>query len=106
MNIEPPGFTEYLMLIVIGGLAGVVNTLRSYASKGTGQALLIGALEGASALFVTVISFLILHFLLPAILGVSLPALGSIGLAGAIAHIGLRQSIRLALRMANNATKD
>lgn len=106
MNIEPPGTLEWILLIVVGALAGAVNALRSYASKGTKQAILIGAVEGATSLFVTVTSFLILHSLLPVILGVSLPALGLIGLSGAIAHIGLRQAIRFALRMADQATKD
>lgn len=106
MNIEPPGTLEWIALLVVGALAGAINTLRSYAQRGTRQALLVGAVEGATSLFVTVVSFLILHSLLPVILGVSLPALGLIGLSGAIAHIGLRQSIRLALRIADNATKE
>lgn len=106
MNIDPPNTVEYIMLVVMGGFAGVVNALRSYAARGTKQALLVGAVEGASALFVTITSFLILHSLLPVILGVNLPALGLIGLSGAIAHIGLRQAIRLALRIADQATKE
>lgn len=106
MNIEPPGTVEWIALLIVGALAGAINTLRSYAQRGTRQALMVGAVEGATALFVTVVSFLILHSLLPVILGVSLPALGLIGLSGAIAHIGLRQSIRLALRIADQATKE
>lgn len=106
MNIEPPGTLEWIALLIVGALAGAINTLRSYAQRGTKQALLVGAVEGATSLFVTVVSFLILHSLLPVILGVSLPALGLIGLSGAIAHIGLRQSIRLALRIADQATKE
>lgn len=106
MNIEPPATLEWIALLIVGALAGAINTLRSYAQRGTRQALLVGAVEGATALFVTVVSFLILHSLLPVILGVSLPALGLIGLSGAIAHIGLRQSIRLALRIADQATKE
>lgn len=106
MNIEPPGTLEWIALLIVGALAGAINTLRSYAQRGTRQALLVGAVEGATALFVTVVSFLILHSLLPVILGVTFPALGLIGLSGAIAHIGLRQSIRLALRMADKATKE
>ena len=106
MNIEPPGTLEWIALLIVGALAGAINTLRSYAQRGTKQALLLGAVEGATSLFVTVVSFLILHSLLPVILGVSLPALGLIGLSGAVAHIGLRQSIRLALRIADQATKE
>lgn len=106
MNIDPPGTLEWIALLIVGALAGAINTLRSYAQRGTKQALLVGAVEGATSLFVTVVSFLILHSLLPVILGVRLPALGLIGLSGAIAHIGLRQSIRLALRMADTATKE
>lgn len=96
MNIEPPGTMEYIALVAVAGGAGAVNALRSYARPGTKQPLIVGAVEWASAFFITVTSFLILHFLSPAILGVSLPALGSIGLSGAIAHLGLRQAILLA----------
>lgn len=106
MNIQPPGTLEWIALMVVGALAGSINTLRSYAQRGTRQALLVGAVEGATALFVTIVSFLILHSLLPVLFGVRIPALGLIGIAGAIAHLGLRQSIRLALRMADQATKE
>lgn len=106
MNIDPPAILDWILLILVGALAGAVNALRSYASKGTKQAVLVGAVEGATSLFVTVTSFLILHSLLPIILGVKIPALGLIGISGAIAHIGLRQAIRLALRMADQATKE
>lgn len=106
MNIEPPQTLDWVLLVMVGALAGAINALRSYASRGTKQAVLVGAVEGATALFVTITSFLILYSLLPVAFGVHLPALGLIGLSGAIAHIGLRQAIRLALRMADSATKD
>lgn len=106
INIEPPGTLEWIALLLVGALAGAINTLRSYAQRGTKQAMLVGAVEGTTSLFVTVVSFLILHSMLPVILGETIPALGLIGLSGAIAHIGLRQAIRLALRMADSATKE
>lgn len=99
INIEPPGVWEWIVLVVVGALAGAVNTLRSFAERGTTQAVIVGAVEGATALFVTVTTFLILHSFLPVLAGINVPSLGLIGLAGAIAHIGLRQTIRMVLRV-------
>lgn len=96
MNIEPPGTLEYILLVAVAGVAGAINALRSYASPGTKQPLIVAAVEWASAFFITVTSFLILHFLSPAILGVNLHALGSIGVSGIVAHLGLRRAILLA----------
>ena len=96
MNIEPPGTLEYILLVAVAGMAGAINALRSYASPGTKRPLIVVAVEWSSAFFITVTSFLILHFLSPSILGVNLNAFGSIGLSGIIAHLGLRQSILLA----------
>jgi len=106
INIEPPNTWEWLLLLGVGALAGAVNALRSYAAKGTPQALLVGSVEGATALFATIVTFLILHSFVPALFGVQIQVLGEIGLSGAAAHIGLRQTIRLVLRLADSATKD
>lgn len=99
MNIEPPAALDWLLLTLVGALAGAVNALRGYARRGKAERLIVGAVEGATALFVTITTFLILHSVLPVLFGVQIPALGLVGLSGAVAHIGLRQSIRLALRM-------
>lgn len=106
MNIEPPGALDWLLLIVMGALAGAVNGLKSFAERGKTERLVVGAVEGATALFVTVTTFLILHSFLPLVAGINVPPLGLIGLSGAVAHIGLRQTIRMVLRMAENATRD
>lgn len=96
MNIDSPGTLEYIALVAVAGGAGAINALRGYARPGTKQPLIVAAVEWASAFFITVSSFLVLHFLSPAILGVSLHVYGSIGLSGIIAHTGIRQSILLA----------
>lgn len=106
ISIDPPNTWEWIMLLLVGALAGAVNALRTYAAKGTPQAMIVGSVEGATALFATIVTFLILHSFVPAIFGVQIPALGIIGLSGAVAHIGLRQTIRLALRIAENTTRD
>jgi hypothetical protein len=98
MNIEPPALWDWIILILVGSLAGAVNALRGYAQRGRAERLVVGAVEGATALFVTVTTFLILHSVLPVAFGISIPSLGLIGLAGAVAHIGLRQTIRMVLR--------
>lgn len=102
MQIEPPNAWEWMLLLLVGALAGAVNALRGYASQGTRQALLVGAVEGATALFATLVVFLVLHSFVPAMFGMQMPVLGAIGLSGAVAHIGLRQTIRLVLRIAEN----
>lgn len=99
MNIEPPGTLDWFLLTLVGALAGSINALRGYASRGAKERLIVGAVEGATALFVTITSFLILHSVLPVVFGVVIPPLGLIGISGVVAHIGLRQSIRLALRV-------
>lgn len=106
MNIEPPGALEWSLLLIVGALAGAVNGLRGYAQRGKTERLIVGAVEGATALFVTITTFLILHSVLPVAFGVSIPPLGLVGLSGAVAHLGLRQSIRLALRLTDRATRD
>lgn len=106
IQIEPPNTWEWLLLLMVGALAGAVNALRTYARLGTPQAMIVGAVEGATALFATIVTFLILHSFVPAMFGMQIPVLGMIGLSGAVAHIGLRQSIRLALRMAEQGTRE
>lgn len=105
MNIELPGTLEYITLVAVAGLAGAINALRSYASPGTRQPLIVAAVEWASAFFITVTSFLMLHFLSPAILGVNLHPFGSIGLSGIVAHLGLRQAILLARGITRDGDK-
>lgn len=104
MQIEPPGEVEWAALLIVGALAGMVNALRSYAIRGQKERLLVGAVEGATALFVTITSFLVLHSILPQVFGLSLHPLGLVGMSGVIAHIGLRQSIRWLMRVAETAT--
>lgn len=106
MNIEPPGALDWLLLIVVGALAGAVNALKSYSERGPAQRLILGAVEGATALFVTIVSFLVLHSVLPTLTGIQLPSLGAIGLSGMVAHLGLRKTIRLVHRMTDGASKD
>lgn len=106
MNIEPPGTLEWSLLLIVGALAGAVNGLRGYAQRGKTERLIVGAVEGATALFVTITTFLILYSVLPVAFGVHIPALGLVGISGAVAHIGLRQSIRMALRIADRNTRE
>lgn len=98
INIEPPGLWDWVLLVLIGALAGAVNGLRSFAQRGKTERLIVGAVEGATALFVTVTTFLILHSVVPAVFGVVIPTIGLIGISGATAHLGLRQTIRMVLR--------
>lgn len=115
MNIEPPGTLEWLLLTLVGAMAGAVNALRGYARRGKTERLIVGAVEGATALFVTIVTYLMLLFFVPLALallqsrfpeldGVKVPSLGLIGMAGTIAHLGLRQTIRMVLRMQDRTT--
>lgn len=99
INIEPPGLLDWLLLVVMGCLAGAINGLKSYSERGKTERAIVGAVEGATALFVTVTTFLILHSLVPVVFNVQIPPLGLIGISGVTAHIGLRQTIKLAMRI-------
>lgn len=104
--IEPPNSWEWMLLLLVGALAGAVNALRRYAAQGTTKALIVGAVEGMTALFVTIVAFLILHSVVPLLFGVQIPVIGIVGMSGAVAHIGLRQTIRIALRLAERSTRE
>lgn len=106
MLIEPPGMMDWMLLSIVGILAGVVNALRRYKERGEKEAAILWAVEISTAMFVTVISFLILYAFVPVALGLNLRTLGLIGVSGLIAHIGIRQAIRFALKIADNATKE
>jgi hypothetical protein len=98
INVEPPGAGDWILLVLIGALAGAVNGLRTFAERGKTERAIVGAVEGATALFVTITTFLILHSVVPVVFGVNIPVIGLIGISGATAHIGLRQTIRMVLR--------
>ncbi|OYW62742.1 MAG: hypothetical protein B7Z31_00280 [Rhodobacterales bacterium 12-65-15] len=98
MNIEPPGLWDWLLLIVVGALAGAINGLRSFSERGKTERLIVGAVEGATALFVTITTFLILHSVVPVMFNVVIPSIGLVGISGAVAHLGLRQTIRMVMR--------
>lgn len=98
MNIEPPGLLDWLLLVVVGALAGAINGLRSFSERGKTERLIVGAVEGATALFVTVTTFLILHSVVPVLFHVTIPSIGLVGISGVVAHLGLRQTIRMVLR--------
>lgn len=106
INIDPPNTVEWLILLVVGSLAGAVNALKRYAQQGTAQSILVGAVEGATALFVTIVTFLIMHSFVQVVFSIRIPVLGMIGISGAVAHIGMRQTIRFVLRFAETATRD
>ena len=99
MQIDPPGALDWLLLLVVGALAGAVNALKSYSQRGPAQATILGAVEGATALFVTIVTFLVLHSVLPVVSGIQIPSLGAIGLSGMVAHLGLRNAIKLVRRL-------
>lgn len=108
MNIEPPTAMNWILLIIVGALAGAINALKASQKTGVNahQALLIWAVEEATALFVTVNTFLVLHAFLPLLIAVlsrffpeavavKVPTLGLIGLSGWVTHVGLWNLILL-----------
>lgn len=105
MDTPPPSGTELIALMVVGALAGAVNALKRFSAKGVPQSILIGATEGITALFVTIITYMILRSMEPELLGWKLDTFGMIGISGAVAHLGLRQSIRYASRLAGEQEK-
>ena len=86
----------------VGAMVGVINALKT-PSNGRRQTIRVRCVAATTAIFVTVDSFLILHTLIPVIYGEHVPVRGLIGLAGAIAYIGLRQAILMFIRIAETA---
>lgn len=105
MDSPPPSGTEVLALVIVGALSGAINALKRFSAKGVPQSILIGATEGIIALFVTIITYMILRSMEPEVFGWKLDTFGKIGISGAVAHLGLRQSIRFALRLAGEQEK-
>lgn len=108
MTSRIPSNVEIALLFVVGAMAGAIGALQEYRKGGPRQSFIIGALEGLTAVFATVVSFLCLWSFLPVFIDRDVHNLGLIGLSGAIAHMGLRKTIRYLLaRFANgNVTKE
>ena len=105
MNIDP---LHWILLMIVGALSGAINALKASQQTGvnTRQMALIWAVEEATALFVTVNTFLVLHSFLPLLIAmlsrffpessaINVPTLGLIGLSGWVAHVGLWNCILL-----------
>lgn len=105
MNIDP---LHWILLTIVGVLSGAINALKASQKTGvnTRQAMLIWVVEEATALFVTINTFLVLHSFLPLLIAVlsrffpeaiavKVPTLGLIGLSGWVTHVGLWNLILL-----------
>lgn len=104
MNIEPPGLWDWIALTLIASIGGAVSALRTYARESPATRLILGAAEGATVIFVTITSFMVLRSVLPHF-NLQVPDLGLAGLSGWIAHLGLRNTIRLLLRISESSGK-
>lgn len=99
MMIEPPGLTDWLLLLALGTLAGAISALRGYSSAKTmADRLVVGVMEGATTVFVTITTFLLLHSLLP-LLNIHVSTVGLVAAGAMVAHFGLRETVLLILRI-------
>lgn len=105
MKIDP---LYWMLLTTVGVFSGAINALK--ASQATGvnkrQMVLIWIVEEATALFVTVNTFIVLHSFLPLLIAmlarffpaaaaINIPTIGLIGLSGWVTHVGLWNCILL-----------
>lgn len=104
MNIEPPGLWDWIALTLIASIGGAVSALRTYARESRSTRVVLGAAEGATFIFVMITSFLILRTVLPNF-SLQVPDLGLAGVSGWIAHLGLRNTILILLRVAESSDK-
>lgn len=108
MSIDPPTALNWILLTIVGALAGAINALKAVQKTGLNlrQMALIWAVEEATALFVTANTFLVLHSFLPLLIAVlsrffpeasaiNVPTIGLIGLSGWVTHVGLWNCILL-----------
>jgi len=98
MNIEPPGTLDWLLLTMLGIMAGLINALRGMQVRRKTDWLLI-SIALLSALFAEITTFLILHSLLPVVFGVVINNYGLAAMSAMVAYIGMKQSILLALKI-------
>ena len=104
MQIEPPGLWDLIALTLIASIGGAVSALRTYARENRATRLVLGAAEGATFIFVMITSFLILRTVLPHF-SLQIPDLGLAGVSGWIAHLGLRNTIIMLLRITESSGK-
>ena len=93
-----PGIAEWLILLGIMILAGMINGLRAYREAKTKDRLFVGGLEGLGVGFTGMVSWMVIRSVLPVLesrIGVPIQLRGLLapGLAAIIAHYGIRQSI-------------
>lgn len=100
MVIEPPAIQDWLLLLALGTLAGAISALRGYSNAATrADKVVLGLIEGATALFVAITTFLLLYSLLPVLVGVRLSTFGLVAASALVAHFGLRETVLLIVRL-------
>jgi len=98
MNIDP---LHWILLTIVGALSGAINALKASQAIGVNkrQMALIWIVEEATALFVTISTFLVLHSFLPLLivmLSRFFPAAAALNiLSGWVTHLGLWNCILL-----------
>lgn len=108
MNIATPGTLEWILLVIVGMLAGSINAIKSCERTGLNshQVALIWTVELLTALFVTSTTFLVLHGFMPLLIAllsgyfpsaekVNIPVMALIGLSGWVTHVGLWNLLQL-----------
>lgn len=98
VNIVPPGPLEWALLAFLGSMAGLLNALYGIQRRRKTDWLVV-SIAMLSAIFAAVTTFLILHSLLPVLLGVAFNNYGLVAFSAVVAHLGLKESIDLAMKI-------
>jgi hypothetical protein len=106
-----PDTTNWVLLSAVALIGGGINALKAYRSKSSFGDWVVWILEFLTTIFVTWLSYLMLSDFWPLIYDLirlfapslpkemRLPVAGLVALSGGIAHMGLRGTIKLILRI-------
>lgn len=99
MNVDMPGVQDWLVITLLAFAGGAVSGLRAWIKYRNRPGIRIaeGVAEWMTFIFLTFAGFLILHFVIPMLYPQArLHPVGSGALAAVVAHLGIRNAIRVA----------
>lgn len=99
MNIEPPGLLDWLVLALIALVGGAANALRTYARAKKSVRIVLSIAELMTFCLVMFTSFMVLRWALPSLFGWQVQDSVVSALAGWTAHIGIRNTILMLMRL-------
>lgn len=103
--MKPPDSTDWIVMFAVATMAALVGGLSRYqSSQKSSDKLLLFVIEALTVFFVTTVTYLVLHSLVPLLLltlaqfwpglaGAEIPSYGIAGMAGIVGHFGLHKTV-------------